>query len=383
MALEKVVYEDNVTVIDAAQLNAIKDEIIRVSADKSMGLSGLAADDQIMVSAVDADGKPTGWRKKYRDMLNVRDFGAKGDGSTDDTAAIQAAIDMAASTLAMAVYVPAGTYIITAPLVIQTYSDAVTTIDGVKWWEGRSPSLIGENPSTAIIKKTGNAAKTMPTVDSWSGGWGAIDAAIILGRTDGAEKGSGPVLRNLSIKNASTAAEHWAIYGDRSRCTIEHCNIRTGSHGIRLHSFFNRLADLYLVCASNAVHIDYGTSTVLERVYCSGAANPYIIQSAYSTLSQVCCDGGTGTIFSITGNGVVLNGCGAESKDAAVYVSAGAIITKNQEITYKQVWVGTPMQFGDEVKQNMANVFVQAPDGTLYTIAVDNSGNLSAKAFTQ
>ena len=63
--------------------------------------------------------------------------------------------------------------------------------------------------------------------------------------------------------------------------------------------------------------------------------------------------------------------------------AAGAIITKNQEITYKQVWVGTPMQFGDEVKQNMANVFVQAPDGTLYTIAVDNSGNLSAKAFTQ
>ena len=63
--------------------------------------------------------------------------------------------------------------------------------------------------------------------------------------------------------------------------------------------------------------------------------------------------------------------------------AAGAIITKNQEIAYKQVWVGTPMQFGDEVKQNMANVFVQAPNGTLYIIAVDNSGNLSAKAFTQ
>nr|DAY49687.1 MAG TPA: tail spike protein [Caudoviricetes sp.] len=343
----------------------------------AMGLSGLAADDQIMVSAVDADGKPTGWRKKYRDMLNVRDFGAKGDGSTDDTAAIQAAIDKAVSTLAMAVYVPAGTYIITAPLVIQTYSDAVTTIDGVKWWEGRSPALIGENPSTAIIKKTGNAAKTMPTVDSWSGGWGAIDAAIILGRTDGAEKGSGPVLRNLSIKNASTAAEHWAIYGDRSRCTIEHCNIRTGSHGIRLHSFFNRLADLYLVCASNAVHIDYGTSTVLERVYCSGAVNPYIIQSAYSTLSQVCCDGGTGTIFSITGNGVVLNGCGAESKDAAVYVSAGvdSNLTINSFYGWRQT-AGVPIMMANRATVTVCGLqlYERSADTYTNTALVDVTG---------
>ena len=56
-------------------------------------------------------------------------------------------------------------------------------------------------------------------------------------------------------------------------------------------------------------------------------------------------------------------------------------MTKNEEITYKQVWVGEPMQFGSEVKQDMANVFMQAPNGTLYTLAVDNNGNISAKAF--
>lgn len=217
----------------------------------------------------------------------------------------------------------------------------------------------------------------MPTVDSWSGGWGAIDAAIILGRTDGAEKGSGPVLRNLSIKNASTAAEHWAIYGDRSRCTIEHCNIRTGSHGIRLHSFFNRLADLYLVCASNAVHIDYGTSTVLERVYCSGAANPYIIQSAYSTLSQVCCDGGTGTIFSITGNGVVLNGCGAESKDAAVYVSAGvdSNLTINGFYGWRQT-AGVPIMMANRAAVTVCGLqlYERSADTYTNTALVDVTG---------
>ena len=257
-------------------------------------------------------------------VLNVKDYGAKGDGTTDDTAAIQAAIDAAASTLAMAVYIPAGTYIITTPLLIQTYSDSDATIDGVKWWEGRAPSLIGENKSTAIIKKTGNGKRTMPAAANWSNGWGAIDAVIILGREDGTERGTGVTISNLNIKNASGNAEHWGIYGDRSRCLIEHCNIRTGSHGIRLHSFFNRLADLYLVCTSQAIYIDYGTSTVIERVFCSGAANPYIIKTAYSTLTEVCCDGGTGTIFDITGNGVTLMSCGTESADADVCISAGA-----------------------------------------------------------
>lgn len=63
--------------------------------------------------------------------------------------------------------------------------------------------------------------------------------------------------------------------------------------------------------------------------------------------------------------------------------SGPVIVTVNEEIVNKQVWVDTPMQFGNEIKQNMANVFMQAPNGTLYTIAVDNGGNLSAKAFTQ
>lgn len=300
--------------------------------------------------------------------LNVKDYGAKGDGTTDDTAAIQAAIDAAVSTLAMAVYIPAGTYIITTPLLIQTYSDSDTSIDGVKWWEGRAPALIGENKSTAILKKTGNGKRTMPAAANWSNGWGDIDAVIVLGRTDGAERGTGPVIKNLNLKNASTAAEHWAIYGDRSRCLIEHCNIRTRSHGIRLHSFFNKLADLYIVCTSEAINIDYGTSTVMERIFCSGASNPYIIKSAYSTLSEVCCDKGTGTIFSITGNGVALTGCGTESPDADVCISAGvdSNIAVNGFYCWRQT-SGAPLKLANNAAVTVCGLQLYERSSATYT----------------
>lgn len=46
--------------------------------------------------------------------LNVRDYGALGDGGSDDTAAIQAAID--ASPDGSTVFFPAGTYLVSAPL---------------------------------------------------------------------------------------------------------------------------------------------------------------------------------------------------------------------------------------------------------------------------
>jgi parallel beta-helix repeat protein len=46
-------------------------------------------------------------------IFNVQNFGAKGDGVTDDTAAIQQAIDAAAAAGGGQVYVPPGTYIVT------------------------------------------------------------------------------------------------------------------------------------------------------------------------------------------------------------------------------------------------------------------------------
>jgi len=53
-----------------------------------------------------------------RDVYNVRDFGAKGDGKTDDTAAFQRALDEAGKAGGGVVYAPRGNYVFKGHLVV-------------------------------------------------------------------------------------------------------------------------------------------------------------------------------------------------------------------------------------------------------------------------
>ena len=55
------------------------------------------------------------------EVINVLDYGAKGDGVTDDTAAIQAAITAAGAGNGNTVFIPAGTYICSAPIDMAKY----------------------------------------------------------------------------------------------------------------------------------------------------------------------------------------------------------------------------------------------------------------------
>lgn len=69
---------------------------------------------------------------KLRDVVSVKDFGAVGDGVTDDTAAIQAALNVGQS-----VYIPPGTYLF-----------STLTVYG-------NTRLFGASTRTAILKHTG------------------------------------------------------------------------------------------------------------------------------------------------------------------------------------------------------------------------------------
>ena len=88
----------------------------------------------------------------FKSWLNAKTgFGAKGDGKTDDTKALQSALNAAAKgTLNSTLFLPAGTYLITGTLTINYHINI---------------SFIGADPATTIIKWAGAVHGTMLQVN--------------------------------------------------------------------------------------------------------------------------------------------------------------------------------------------------------------------------
>ena len=94
-------------------------------------------------------------QSKLRDVVSVKDFGAVGNGVTDDTAAIQAAVNAAA-----AVYVPAGTYvvnIVTLNANTELYGDGAASI--IK----QSASFVG-NSQGSLYVNSGSAGSQVNNI---------------------------------------------------------------------------------------------------------------------------------------------------------------------------------------------------------------------------
>lgn len=233
-------------------------------------------------------------------VVNVLDFGAVGNGTTDDTAAIQAAINSLSATGGV-VYLPINTYKITAPL--------TNTKSGV--------SLVGDGSAATIISnsQTGDAIVFGDAVNE-------LTQCRIVG---------------MKIQGSVTSGRgfYGKIFG--SQCELNDVYVNSGSVGIQLDSCY--VSKYYNVWVRSTVshgifvnNISHNTSFIGCKVQLAGG-NGMVIQGCYNVLVT-----GSNFEFNQINQIAVSNGCAGvdiadnyfeglmpfASGNAGVYVSTGA-----------------------------------------------------------
>jgi hypothetical protein len=231
--------------------------------------------------------------------VNVRDYGATGSGTGDDRAAIQAAID-ALPTAGGTVYLPAGLYRVTAPLVLRSNLVLIGDGDG--------PSLIQQAGADQDLL-TGTALNRV-----------VVEKLYLVGT--GAGTGSGVNL----VKGGNDATPYISMRD----VTVE----SFGRDGVAVEnpivSSFDRV--LAMSCGRYGMNLygqaggAAGTSSALSACYgnANGAAGIRLLNIVYATMFG-CATDHNPIGYLIDGcQGVNLNGSGAEGNATeAVKINGG------------------------------------------------------------
>ena len=149
---------------------------------------------------------------KLRDVVSVKDFGATGDGSTDDTTAIQAAIDALTSDSGGMLYFPAGTYKTTDVLTIETagYTDSVHFVGS-----GKVSSIIKQTTTGKGVLEIGGRQHSVRDI-KLQGVEGDSSAVVLaFGETDNGNDCNNNTVSNVSIKYGAdgiSMKDCWGIY---------------------------------------------------------------------------------------------------------------------------------------------------------------------------
>ena len=171
----------------------------------------------------------------FASWMNVKAFGARGDGVTDDTAAIQTALNALGSGdgNGYVLYIPAGTYKISQKL---TY------------YKRKFTSILGEDPATTIFKWAGPAGGTLLAVDGVAFTRisritfdGSSSAAVLVDQshvTTGGFFDTGNEYADDFFKDAATGIQCGVNANGCAEVTIIRCHfLRQSRFGILLGNF--------------------------------------------------------------------------------------------------------------------------------------------------
>lgn len=140
---------------DATSVNAADEFVIQQS-----GITKRVTRNELMTFAATGSTTSRLVNDRFADIINVKDFGAVGDGATDDRAAIQAALDAAAASGGGVVELDAKTYAISATLNIPSLVSLV----------GRGGSQYAPSASFASAEFTAQPKTRIVATTGWASG---------------------------------------------------------------------------------------------------------------------------------------------------------------------------------------------------------------------
>ena len=221
----------------------------------------------------------------FKDYYNVKDFGAVGDGATDDTVAIKAAIAYAGTTKGV-VYFPDGNYKISSTLALPS-----------------NVSVIGRSrESVTITKTTSTPVTVLVTAPALSMGYTGtlptdMNAVICLGDSS-SSRWSG-VITGVTLYGTKTTTENHAVEfgivnaGAVSDAKIEDVYVYDCKYGLILPVVFaSQVGNNRVTACLGGIFINNGTSCVISTNY-SNSCRDYghcYRDLKYSVIEANACD---------------------------------------------------------------------------------------------
>jgi len=184
-------------------------------------------------------------QNKLKDVVSVKDFGAVGDGVTDDTAAIQAAIN--ASVSGGNLFFPIGAYVITSTLTVTkniSFNGEDKFLSYIKWSISTLIAISVDTVSPATFEKLGFRCTVPATIG-----------------------GVGIKLNSTSTQNA---------YSRINNCFFENCYIGIYTISALSYTISNNIFSAYqgvAVIVQNTYMVDAGDSTIFNNLFSNSAAS--------------------------------------------------------------------------------------------------------------